>query len=214
MNQLATVRSLQQRISEMQPLRLGEGGLPVAPELRPLLPSGVLQKGAPTSVRGSLQLSLSLLAAASAGGAWCGVIGVPNLGFECAEQLGLALERLVVVPEPGRHALSIAGMLGEVLTALVLLPSQRPAAGEVERLNARLRDHGTALIVMDEWPRSAASLRVAGSRWSGLGEGHGLLRVHELTVDSTDRRGRRSHTVRFCEGRLVSSAPRIGGGRP
>ena len=84
MNQLATVRSLQQRISEMQPLRLDEGGLPVAPELRSLLPGGALRKGSSVAVSGSLHLALALLGEASRGGAWCGAIGLPQLGFEAA----------------------------------------------------------------------------------------------------------------------------------
>ncbi len=202
MNQSATVRSLQQRITSMQPARIGNGLLaPLA--LRPLLPGGTLRKGAPTAVQGSLGLALSLLSEVSASGAWCGIIGIPQLGFEAVAQSGLSLERLVLIPNPGKHALSIAGMLSEVLTALVLCPSTQPAPGEVERLNARLRDHGTALVIAGAWPRSDTALHVTSSRWSGLGAGHGLLRTHELSVSSTDRRGMRTHTVRFCDGRLV-----------
>lgn len=202
MSQLATVRSLQQRISTMQPARLDDG-LPTPPELRPLLPGGALRKGAPIAVQGSLQLALALLGSASASGAWCGVIGIPELGFEAAAQAGLTLERLVLVPDPGAHSLTVAGMLSEVLTILVLCPNRQPAPGEVERLNARLRDHGTALVVTNTWPRSDTALRVTASRWSGLGRGHGLLRTHELSVSSTDRRGQRTHTVRFRDGRLT-----------
>lgn len=202
MNQLATVRSLQQRISSMQPMRL-DRGLPTPPALRPLLPGGALRKGAPVAVQGSLQLALALLGDASAGGAWCGIIGVPQLGFEAAAQAGLALERLVLVPQPGKHALAIAGMLSEVLTVIVLCPEQQPAPGETERLNARLRDHDTALVVTRAWPRSDTALQVTASRWSGLGTGHGLLRTHELSVRSVDRRGQHTHTVRFRDGRLA-----------
>lgn len=203
MNQLATVRSLQQRITEMQPMRMGEGGLDVASALRPLLPTGALKKGAPTSVRGSLLLTLALLREASANGAWCAAVGVPDLSFEAANTLGIALERFIVIPNPGRHALSIAGMLSEVMSAIVLCPQHRPGTGESERLHARLRDHGTALIVTGDWPRSDTALRVAASSWSGLGRGHGMLDTHVLTVRSLDRRGQRVHTVRFQGGRLI-----------
>lgn len=210
MNQLATVRSLQQRISEMQPLRLEDGGLPVAPELRPLLPGGALRKGSPTSVVGSLQLILALLADASASGIWCGAIGLPHLGLESVDRLGIALDRFVLVPDPGKHALGIAGMLSEVLGALVLVPGQRYTPGEIERLHARLREHGTVLVVVDDWPRSDTSLRLLDSRWSGVGCGHGVLDTQQLTVRSLDRRGQRRHTVRFRGGRLSTSA----GGHP
>ena len=202
MNQLATVRSLQQRIASMQPARL-DRGLPTPSALRPLLPGGALRKGAPIAVQGSLQLTLALLSEASASGAWCGVIGVPRLGVEAAAQAGLTLERLVLIPEPGKHALAIAGMLSEVFTILVLCPEKPPSAGDAERLNARLRDHDTALVVTNTWPRSDTALRVTASRWSGLGAGHGLLRTHELAVQATDRRGQRTHTVRFHDGQLA-----------
>lgn len=202
MNQSATVRSLQQRISSMQPARI-DSGLPTSPKLRSLLPGGMLRKGAPTAVQGSLQLALSLLTEVSASGAWCGIIGVPQLGFEAVAQSGLALERLVLVPEPGKHTLGITGMLSEVLAALVLCPTVPPTQGEAERLGARLRDHSTALVVVGNWPRSDTALHVTASRWSGLGAGRGLLRTHELSVISTDRRGTRTHTVRFCDGRLA-----------
>ncbi len=203
MNQLATVRSLQQRISEMQPLRLDEGGLPVAPELRSLLPGGALRKGSSVAVSGSLHLALALLGEASRGGAWCGAIGLPQLGFEAVAQLGISLERFVLVPEPGRHALGVAGMLSEVLAALVFVPGRHYAPNEVERLHARLRDHGAVLIAVGEWPRNDVSLQLLASRWRGVGRGHGLLETQELTVRSLDRRGQRRHTVRFCGGRLA-----------
>lgn len=203
MNQLAAVHSLKQRIAEMQPLRLGEGGLPVAPELRELLPGGALRAGAATAVQGSLQLSLALLATVSASGAWCGAIGLPELGIEAAAQTGIALDRFVLVPDPGAQALGIAGILSEVLAAVLLRPEGAPKPGDVERLAARLREGGTALVVLGEWPRADTVLRVTGSRWTGLGQGHGMLDAHELSVQSMDRRGPRRHTVRFNGGRLL-----------
>jgi hypothetical protein len=209
MNQRATVQSLQQRITKMQPLRTGETGLPTPFELRPLLPGGALRKGATTSVQGSAQLALALLSAASQSGAWCGAIGLPNLGIEAAATLGLRLDRFVLVPQPGTQALTVTGMLGEVLSALILHPPQHTRPSDIERLAAKLREHDTALIVLGDWPRSDSFLHVTASRWSGLGQGFGLLETHDLTVRSLDRRGGRRHTVRFRRGRLTSSLPSI-----
>ena len=200
MNSPATVRTLQQRITEMQPLRLDDRALPTAEALRPLLPGGALRAGSSYAVQGSRQLALALLSAASASGAWCGVIGCPVFGAEAAAALGVALDRCVLIPAPGRHVLGITGALSEILT-LVLLDSPggvRP--GDVERISARLREHGSALIVLGDWPRAEATLRVTGSRWSGLGSGYGALAGRELTVQSHDRRGTRRHTVRFEDG--------------
>lgn len=206
MNQLATVRTLQQRIVEMQPQRLDDRALPTAPELRGLLPGGALRRGTVTTVRGrssgSLLLGLALLSAVSASGAWCGAIGLPELGLEAAADLGFALERLVLVPDPGAHALGIAGALSEVLSAVLLRPAAEARPGEATRLAARLRDHGTALVVLGDWPGSETSMSVTGADWSGLGHGHGLLDVCELTVRTDDRRGPLRHRVGFEGGRL------------
>lgn len=210
MNHAATVGMLRERITQMQPPRVTDDALPTAPELRELLPGGALRRGSMIVVRGSLQLSLAFASAASASGAWCGAIGVPYLGIEAAAELGVALDRFVLVPSAGAQTIGIAGTLSEVLTVLILRPhgSVRPA--DAERLAARLRDHGAALIILGNWPRAESTLRVTSTRWEGLGRGHGMLDTQEITVRSDDRRGPRHHTVRFQGGRLVPTSSRIG----
>ncbi len=206
MNPAATVRSLQQRITEMQPLRLDDRALPTTPGLRPLLPGGALSKGASYAVHGSMQLALSLLAEASSAGSWCGVIGCPGFGAEAAASLGVALDRCVLVPDPGADTMGIVGALSEVLTVVLLRPPSRVRPGEVERISAKLREHGSALVAMGDWPRPESTLRVTESRWGGLGEGHGLLNERELTVQTLDRRGPARHTVRFAGGAVADPA--------
>lgn len=207
MNSPATVRSLQQRITEMQPLRLDDRALPTAPGVAQLLPGGALRKGSSYTVHGSRQLALALLAEASATGAWCGIIGAPAFGAEAAAALGIALDRCVLIPDPGTEALGLAGALSEVLTVVFLQTSTAPRHGDVERISARLREYGSALVVAGDWPHPESALRVTGSRWSGLGQGEGLLRDRELSVESHDRRGVHTHLVRFTDG-AVAAAPR------
>lgn len=207
MNSSATVRSLQQRITQMQPLRLDDRALPTAPELRPLLPGGALRKGASYTVQGSQQLALALLTAASAAGVWCGVIGVPDFGAEAAAALGIALDRCVLIPDPGAEAIGLTGALSEVLTVVLLRLPTRPRSGDTERIAARLREHGSALVVTGDWPHPESALRVTGSRWSGLGHGHGALSGRELSVQSHDRRGITEHRVHFADGALVAPRP-------
>ncbi|MFV0435629.1 MAG: hypothetical protein ACK5LO_16850 [Leucobacter sp.] len=204
MNYPATVRSLQQRITEMQPLRLDDRGLPTSEGLRPLLPGGALRRGASYAVHGSQQLALALLAAPSAAGSWCGVIGCPSFGAEAAAALGLALDRCVLIPRPGTDATGIASALSEVLSVVLLhRPPGSVSPGSIERLSARLREHGSALVVIGDWPRCESTLSVTASRWHGLGRGHGMLEDRELAVQSRDRRGVRRHTVRFSAGAVV-----------
>jgi hypothetical protein len=210
MNSVATVRSLQQRITEMQPLRLDDRALPTAPGLRPLLPGGALRRGASYAVLGSQQLALSLLAEASSAGSWCGVIGCPAFGAEAAAALGVALDRCVLVPHPGPEALGLAGALSEVLTVVLLHPPAPPRPGDAERISARLREHGSALVAVGDWPRAECTLRVSASRWRGLGHGHGLLEERELAVQTMDRRGAKRHIVRFTGGAIADpEAPSV-----
>ena len=203
MNSPATVRSLQQRITEMQPLRLDDRAIPTAAGLRRLFPGGALRKGASYAVHGSFQLALAMLAEASSTGAWCGVIGCPAFGAEAAAALGVALDRCVLIPDPGADAVGLAGALSEILTLVVVCGVQHPRPTAVERVSARLREHGSALVAVGDWPRPESTLRVTASHWRGLGQGHGLLEDRELIVQTQDRRGVGRHAVRFTGGAIA-----------
>lgn len=188
----------------MQPLRLDDHALPTPPELRTLFPGGALRKGASYSVQGSQQLALSMLSTTSASGAWCGIVGYPSLGAEAAVALGIALERCIMIPDPGATEFGLCSTLSEVLTIVLLHPKTRPQQNDVMRISARLREHGAALIVTDAWPHTESSLRVTNSRWHGLGSGFGTLEDQEITVLAQDRRGATTHVVRYAAGTLAS----------
>lgn len=216
MKSAEAVASLQHRISEMQPLGLDDRALPTAAGLRPLFPGGALRRGATYAVHGSRQLAFALLAEPSAAGSWCGIIGCDTVGAEAAAALGVALDRCAIVPHPGEFAVGVAGSLAEVVSVVLLAapPGGRGVrSGDTERIAAKLREHGSALVVLGDWPRTESVLRVTDSQWRGLGAGHGMLSERELTVESHDRRGVRRHTVRFGAGAAQaperSGAPRL-----
>lgn len=214
MSSAAPALSLQQRINEMQSLRLDERALPTAPALAPLLPGGALRAGAMYSVQGSWQLALAFLSAASQSGAWCGVLGCADFGAEAAVRAGIALDRCVLVPSPGQHTLSLAGTLSETLSVVAARFDDQVAHGDIERLAARLREHGSTLIVVGDWARSESRLTVVSSQWSGLGAGFGMLGDRELTVQSEDRRGTKQHRLRVARGRLVATQFAVDRARP
>ena len=88
--------------------------LPVAAPLARLLPGGGLRRGSTVAVAGrpgATSLLLALLAEASAGGAWAGVIGRPELGLVAAAEAGVALERLALVPYPGADLVAVTAAL-------------------------------------------------------------------------------------------------------
>ena len=105
-------------------------------------------------------------------GSWCAVIGMPELGAEAAESLGVDLGRLVLVPDPGPRWLAVTATIAEVVPVVAVRPPTRAADGEVARLAARLRDRGTVLLVQGPWPQAEAMLEVGDPEWTGVGRGH------------------------------------------
>ncbi len=100
------------------------------------------------------------------------------------------LERLLVVAaaEPRAAAETIAALVGSVDTVLVG-PRIRLRATDYRRLSARVRERGSVLIRSggDGGHGADVCLRIVTSRWSGLGDGHGLLRSRRVTVRTGGR---------------------------
>ena len=184
---------LQARIQNMQAIRLDERSLPTLPALRGLLPGG-LRQGSAYSVSGSTTLAMAMLAGPSGQGAWCGVLGMPDFGIEAASRLGIDLERLVLVPAPGTQWLTVAAAMTDVLDVVIARSPARLAPAETSRLGARLRQRGSTLVVLGDWPGADATLTVVGSSWRGLGAGYGYLSTRQLEVEVSGRNG--LHQVR------------------
>jgi hypothetical protein len=162
----------------------GERLLPVVPALQPLLPGRGLRRGSTVAVNRSAALALALVAGASAAGSWVAAVGLPDLGMVAAAELGIALERLALVPAPGARAWPtvVAALLDAVDVVLVRSPAGLPA-GQARRLAARARERGAVLVPLGAW--SAAPdlwLAVAASAWQGLGQGHGRLEARRVEV--------------------------------
>lgn len=198
--------ALQARIASMQARSLGSRTLPTAPAIASLLPGGALRSGVAYAAPGSLALAMLLLAGPSAAGAWCGVVGIPEFGAEAAAELGVALERLVLVPDPGEHWLAVTAQLTEVLPVVLVRPPDRGASpAETARLASRLRQRDATLLVAGVWSGAEATLETTGGSWSGIGAGWGYLAGREVEVRVTAREIRTAHRVRIETGfRLVA----------
>lgn len=162
--------------------------LPVLEPLAPLLPGGGLRRGTVVGVSASTSLALALLAGASAGGSWCGAVGLPSLGVVAAAELGVALERfpLVAAPAGGEEwAWAVAALLDAVDVVLARPPS-RVNARDARRLAARARERSAVLVVSAAsmtWPEAVdVRLEVESAAWEGVGEGHGRLRARRVGV--------------------------------
>jgi hypothetical protein len=157
--------------------------LPLAEPLRPLLPGGGLRRGSTVEVGRCTALTLALLAEASAGGAWCALVGLPEVGLVAAEEAGLALSRLALVPRPGPDLVPVTGALLDGLDLVVVAGGQGLPAGARQRLAARARQRGSVLLPVGPWPGAEVRLEVGEGRWLGLdGGGAGRLRARRVTV--------------------------------
>jgi hypothetical protein len=183
----ARAQQLQARIREMQATKLDARLLPTHPAIGALLPGGGLLQGSAYSVEGSTALVMALLAAPSAAGSWCGVVGMPEFGIEAAAGFGIDLDRLVLVPHPGDQWLAVTAAIADVMSVVVTRPPTRTSDQSVARLSARLRQRGTTLLVLGPWPQTEAMVSLSHSQWSGIGDGHGYLSARQATVTVTSR---------------------------
>lgn len=178
--------------------------LPVAPDLAGLLPSGGLVRGTTVVVDGSTSLVLALLAQASAEGGWVALVGLPDAGVLAAHQLGLVLDRVAFVPAPGADAATVVAALLDGFDAVVVGPAAALGDADRRRLAARARERSAVLVPTTPWVGAHTVLTAAGSRWEGLGRGHGRLRSRHLTVRSSGRGAAAAGSVRHV---LVPSCP-------
>lgn len=198
------VEALRQAGEWVRPVALaGEQLLPVLAPLEPLLPDRGLRRGSTVSVEGApgaTTLALALGAAASAGGSWVAAVGLPALGLSAAAELGVALERMVVVTHPPPRAWTtvVAALVDAVELVWVGLAG-RVAPGDARRLAARARERGSVLVPFA--PRSAPGAERAGwpqptdvrlvvtsPTWAGpTGDGAGRLEARRVEVVATGR---------------------------
>jgi hypothetical protein len=164
--------------------------------------------GAAPGVAGATSLALALAAGPSQAGAWVAAVGLGSLGLVAADALGVVLERLVLVADPGRDRAGWASVLGALVDGFdVILVSTsastsastgsagsggpvrlRPA--DARRLVARVRERGGILVAVGgDLPgeRSPVSLTVSAARWEGLGAGWGHLQGRRVTVETGGR---------------------------
>lgn len=182
------VQRLRAQLDRMQGRKLDAPVLPVLPALADLLPGGGLKPGAAYSLPRSTSLLLALLARASHDGSWCGVVGMPRLGAEAAESMGVDLSRLVLVPDPGPRWLAVTATVADVLPIVAVRPLGRAPDGEIARLASRLRERGAVLLVQGPWPQAEAVLEIGEQSWAGLGRGHGYLGERTVAITSASRR--------------------------
>jgi hypothetical protein len=183
---LDTIDQLRTRISRLQESTPAGslGTLETHPALAGLVQ---LRAGAAYSVD-SATLALALLAGPSRAGGWCAAVGVADFGVEAAAALGVDLGRTVLVPDPGDQWLEVTAALVDVATVVLVRTAGRVTPAAAEKLAARLRKRGAALVAQErtpgDWPRCEVRLTTRDPVWGGLGQGHGHLSSRRILVEA------------------------------
>lgn len=212
--------------------------LPISGPLADLLPRGGLPRGRVISVvadgidnggrdnrgsddsqidarlgsGGASSLLLSLLAGPER--RWSALVGLPGIGLLAAAELGVDLERLVVVPDAGPDVLHVLSVLADGVDLIAAGAPRGPMVtpSRLRVLSGRLRQHGAVLLIAGQWPGADLVLTARHTGWVGIDRGHGRLRDRELTVSVGGRRAgghRRQGTILLAgrrDGTVVPTA--------
>ncbi|MCD2263082.1 hypothetical protein K3888_10250 [Dietzia aurantiaca] len=163
-------------------------GVPVPGSVAGLLPGGVLPAGRVTAVGGSATLRIGLLAAATAAGVRCAVVGWPELGVAAVAEQGGRLDCLALVPDPGPDAAAVVSVLIDGLDLVLLGPDVAAVAPSRARVIAgRVRAAGAVLLVGPGWPGAELTLAGRHCRYGGLGAGAGRLASVSTVVRCSGR---------------------------
>jgi hypothetical protein len=181
--------NLAERFPALAGVPASDRTLPVLQPLDAILPA--IQRGTTVGTTGQADVSLALALAAgpSAEGAWVGVAGLPELGIRAAAEMGIALERLVIVRGDAPWIEVLAAMIDGFDVVLIGPAVGRVAPGAVRRLQARAQQRGAVLITAGSSP-FAADLQLSSheQQWVGLGAGHGVATGRHVCVELGGRR--------------------------
>ena len=164
-----------ERASDLAPTHM-----PVSDAFATLLPG--LRPGTTLGVSGTGATSLALaLVARASQDSFTAVAGLPSVSLVAASELGVAIDRVVVVPEA---TLDVLAAVVDAFDLVVARPALAPR--DVRKLQARLRERDAVLISIGRTSEADMRLECTGARWHGIDDGHGYLRARKLTVAATD----------------------------
>jgi hypothetical protein len=191
------VRELELLGRRVSPASLaGEHLLPLSPPLARLTPRGGLQRGSVVAVQGpgATSLALGLIAGPSAAGSWVVGVGTPEVGLLAATELGVDLERLVVVDAPPREQwATVVAAVADAFDVVVVRHRSPVRPGDARRLTARVRERGGVLVQLPgrsrAWPDAPdLTFTLSEPVWRGVaadapGVGRLRARLVQVTVD-------------------------------
>ena len=181
------------------PAPAGTGSVLTVPgPLAEVLPRGGIPAGSVVALAGSggtTSLLFTLLAAPA--NAWSALVGMPDVGLLAAAELGVELDRLALIPDPGPDLLQVLSILADGVDIIAVAPARSGGAvgsvglgatpARMRVLTGRLRQSGAVLLVTGRMPGADLVLDCRVEGWTGMGRGHGRLRNRELVVEVSGR---------------------------
>jgi hypothetical protein len=176
--------------------RLVTARIPVLPVFEELLPERGLRPGSMVCIGGigATSLALSLISRASTE-SWTACVGMPELGLRAGAELGLDLDRLVVVPDPGKQWTDVLAALIDAFDVVLARapgglahPPRASNARNTRKIAGRVRERDAVLVVVGAWPESDVRIEGTVTRWHGIGAGHGHLAARTVEVEVSGRR--------------------------
>src|SRR5699024_7609363 len=127
-----------------------------------LFPDGGLARGSVLRIGGAFSVLFALAATAMGREGWSAFVGIPDAGLAAAAGMGLALQRVVVVPEPGAEAPDVLAALVDGVDVVVLGSSAGLTGQDRRRLQARLRRRGAGRRATGTWGQPAGQPTARG----------------------------------------------------
>jgi len=176
--------------------------LPVDEVFAPLMPDAGLQRGRVIGCSGvaAWSLALGVISRAVCTGSWVAFVGTPMVGLEAASELGVALERVVLVAVDGSSSVW-AERVAAAADGFELIVTCPPVGAErvARRVRQRLQARGVVLLaVSPSTPSLACDVELSSTAvtWAGIGQGSGYLMARRVNVAVA---GRRVPRRRECE---------------
>lgn len=140
----------------------------------------------------AMSLALALASRAVVAGSWLAVVGVPMLGVEAADELGVPLGRMVSVDVDTRPA-TWADRVAAAADGFDLILTRPPPGAErvVRAVRTRLQARGVVLLAVGPTSPGVSvdvEFTTSSTEWSGLGQGHGALMARRAMVRAAGRR--------------------------
>jgi hypothetical protein len=158
----------------------------VLPAFEGMLPEQGLRPGSMVSITGVGATSIALaLVAEPSKHSWAACVGMPELGLAAASELGLELDRVVVVPDPKDQWTDVLASLVDAFDVVLAHP---PPHRSARKLAGRVRERDAVLVVVGNWNESDIRIEGTTSTWHGIGRGHGHLAARTLELTVTGRR--------------------------